>query len=70
MLELSPAETQLIALLRHHDIKNFRLLIHVNHNRWTVNLEDQDIGTVGTGSGADFAAAWDDIVHPRLRARS
>jgi len=66
MLELSPAETQLIALLRHHDTKNFRVVIHVKHNCWRVNIEDKDVGTVRTGSGADFAAAWNDIVHSRL----
>jgi hypothetical protein len=49
----------LIALLRHQDTKNFEVVIHVNHNRWTVNLEDQDVGTVRTGSGAT----------PALRAR-
>jgi hypothetical protein len=40
-------DLQLIALLRPHDIKNFNV-IHVNHNRWTAHLEDQDVGTVGT----------------------
>jgi hypothetical protein len=64
------AERQLIELLRLD--RRIMLMINRSGDRWHIRLEDPDTGIVGTGTGSDFAHAWNrldqqGLVPPKFR---
>jgi hypothetical protein len=69
-MTVSDAEFQLIGIIRQHHESGrggFTVTIHADNGRWNASLEDHDTGIVGSGTGSDFASAWNDIVDLRLR---
>ena len=67
-MELTDAESHLIALLRHKDAKNFSVEIQAIAGVWCAKFFDHDARVEGNGTGNSFSAAWDDIVRRKLRS--
>ena len=67
-MELTVAESQLIALLRGDLAKNFSLELRLDGGIWYAKLWDHDASIAGHGRGNSFSEAWGDILQRSLRS--
>ena len=59
LMHLTDAERTLIELIRHD--QRFVITISRDQAHWRIQLEDPEIGNVGTGTGSNFQRAWDRV---------